>query len=342
MLITDGINNGHWSGIQNLANPELKQLAEDTFKYSIKAREPNTVIKYNNAYKRWKTWTNKFDEISHFPAEPLHVSLYLCSLMQCSNTSGTVESAFYSLKWAHKLAGVADPTSESLPKLMLEASKRILSRPKNRKTPITSDMLINLCRFYGEENASLPHLRFLVMCLLSYAGFLRFAELIELKRADLDIFDSHLVIRLSKSKVDVYRQGDEVVIAKGSTEACPLKYTKRYLSEVGELEDSQSNNYLIRRLVLSKKVYVLSKINKPITYSRARELLICHLEEAGYDPKQYGLHSFRSGGATTAANNGIPDRLLKKHGRWRSEGAKDSYILDNFQNRLAVSLKNGL
>jgi hypothetical protein len=42
--------------------------------------------------------------------------------------------------------------------------------------------------------------------------------------------------------------------------------------------------------------------------------------------KKYALHSLRSGGATTAANLGISDRLFKKHGRWRSETAKDEYI----------------
>ena len=66
----------------------------------------------------------------------------------------------------------------------------------------------------------------------------------DLKRSDLEVFDSHLVIRISDTKVDVYRQGDEVVIAEGSTEACPIKYMKRCLSEVGKLEDSQSNKYL--------------------------------------------------------------------------------------------------
>jgi hypothetical protein len=53
--------------------------------------------------------------------------------------------------------------------------------------------------------------------------------------------------------------------------------------------------------------------------------------------KKYALHSLRSGGATTAANLGISDRLFKKHGRWRSETAKDEYIKDSLKDRLIVS-----
>ena len=33
----------------------------------------------------------------------------------------------------------------------------------------------------------------------------------------------------------------------------------------------------------------------------------------------FGLHSFRSGGATAAAVGGMPERLIKAHGRWVSD-----------------------
>ncbi|XP_046567698.1 uncharacterized protein LOC124276085 [Haliotis rubra] len=52
--------------------------------------------------------------------------------------------------------------------------------------------------------------------------------------------------------------------------------------------------------------------------------------------------SLRSGGATAAANNGIPDRMFKRHGRWRSEKAKDGYVKDKLENRIKVSLSLGL
>ena len=57
----------------------------------------------------------------------------------------------------------------------------------------------------------------------------------------------------------------------------------------------------------------------------------------GYDRRQFGLHSLRAGGATAAASAGIPDRLFKRHGGWRSETAKDGYVKDSEDARLAVS-----
>ena len=73
-----------------------------------------------------------------------------------------------------------------------------------------------------------------------------------------------------------------------------------------------------------------------------RELFLGKLAELGYDPKQYGLHSLRAGGATAAANAGVPDRLFKRHGRWRSETAKDGYVQDATASRMAVSKSLGL
>jgi len=44
-------------------------------------------------------------------------------------------------------------------------------------------------------------------------------------------------------------------------------------------------------------------------------LLMCF----GVDGQFFGLHSFRSGGAAAAALSPRPERLVKVHGRWRSD-----------------------
>jgi hypothetical protein len=65
--------------------------------------------------------------------------------------------------------------------------------------------------------------------------------------------------------------------------------------------------------------------------------LLNALELLGFDRSRFGLHSLRSGGATTAANSGVNDRLLKKHRRWRSENAKDGYVRVDLPFLLSVS-----
>ncbi|CAI7932919.1 unnamed protein product [Closterium sp. NIES-54] len=45
--------------------------------------------------------------------------------------------------------------------------------------------------------------------------------------------------------------------------------------------------------------------------------------QAGLDVAHIGTHSFRQGAATAAASLGVPDRLFKRMGRWRSDSAKE-------------------
>ena len=60
------------------------------------------------------------------------------------------------------------------------------------------------------------------------------------------------------------------------------------------------------------------------------------------DPSVYGTHSFRSGGATEAANSSVGERVFQRHGRWKSVSAKNGYVKDNITSRISVSKSLGL
>jgi hypothetical protein len=46
--------------------------------------------------------------------------------------------------------------------------------------------------------------------------------------------------------------------------------------------------------------------------------------------------------ATAAASAGVDDRLFKKHGRWKSDSAKDGYVKESISNRITLSKQLGL
>ena len=66
------------------------------------------------------------------------------------------------------------------------------------------------------------------------------------------------------------------------------------------------------------------------------------IRKAGLDPTILGTHSMRSGGATAAANNGVSDRLFKRHGRGKSDRSKEGYVKYYLEARLFVSRSLGL
>lgn len=90
----------------------------------------------------------------------------------------------------------------------------------------------------------------------------------------------------------------------------------------------------------SKKCYRVR--SESLSYSRCRELIKEKIEVLGLNAKDYSTHSLRRGGATACALNNVPDRLFKKHGRWKSEYAKDGYVTESMEEKLEVSSKLGL
>ena len=63
-----------------------------------------------------------------------------------------------------------------------------------------------------------------------------------------------------------------------------------------------------------------------MSYSRACKIVLCAFEAIGLIRQDYSPHSLRAGGASAAANAQVSDRLLKRHGQWKSDKAKDGYI----------------
>ena len=129
--------------------------------------------------------------------------------------------------------------------------------------------------------------------------------------------------------------GNTVTIAKANTDTCPVKLLAHYC-KIADLR-ANSDEYSFRSLQFNENLNknTLIGINKPLSYTRARELLLKTLGSIRCDKSMFGLHSLRSGGSTQAASNNVSDRLSKAHGRWRSENAKDGYVQDSLTVKLS-------
>ena len=176
---------------------------------------------------------------------------------------------------------------------------------------------------------------------MGFIGFFRYSELAKIKECDLQFFEDHLEIFVESSKTDQYRDGAVVVIACTGTDYCPVAMLERYMRLANISIANLSDNDLFRRLISTKNGQNL-RDSANLSYTRARELVLAMLESIGLDRKQFSLHSLHSGGASAAANAGVPDRHFKRHGWWRSESAKDGYVQDRIEERLSVSKKLGL
>ena len=330
-------DSGVWPMLKELADPELLRLAKKLPTTVLQSRALSSCKKYIGGFRRWKAWAEEHS-LAVFPANEHCVALYLQHLGEKLESKSAVEEAVNALNWVHSLAGVQSPIHSPLVQTTAEGLRRLLARPVQKKAPMSVDILSEIVE-NAEARPSLSNIRLAAVCLLAFSGFLRCDELLQLRSCDVKIAEEMMTVKIQRSKTDQLRQGDEVLIARTTNSTCPVSMMERYMRMAGI--DQRSEAYLFRAISKSKYGEKLRASGR-ITYSTLRELFKRKLVELGHSPDRFGLHSLRAGGATAAANAGVQDRLFKRHGRWRSEGAKDGYVEDSTEKRLFVSQQLGL
>ena len=308
----------------------------------IQSRQEGTVKNYLFGFNRWKKWAAQYPEVDVLPAKPKYVAIFLTDILYSSKSHAPVSNAYYSLSWAHKMAGVYDPTDHEIVKRIKESAHRVLGKGNNVKSPVTPEILFALYDFYGGDEATLKDLRIMSICLLSYSGFLRFDEYSNILFSDVVFHENYVTLFIEKSKTDVYRDGKQVFIACTDSKCCTVKMLKRYIESANFTENSQ--DYLFKGLTYhhKSKKYTLRKQHKGISYTTTREIVLKAFGSVGLNIKDFGTHSMRKGGATSAAKNHVNDRLIMKHGRWESEKSKDLYITEDVIEKLSVSRSLGI
>ena len=298
----------------------------------------STNSKYKQAWYKWQEWCTRHPESPSKPADPFYMAVYINDLVLRECKIGTLEAAVAGIRWGHIKDGLPNPGDNILVKTVLEGAKRTVGKTRGRrqKEPFTTDMVKKVVLEYG-DSSNLLHHRLIVICLLGFAGFLRIGELLQIQMGNMTFTSTHLEITIPKAKNDQIREGHVVHISRTASPFCPVSWTEKYIHKTDLAKDA--DNYLICRLSKTKSGHKADgRHNLSDTTVRdqfVKEVLpICQKTEPG----EYSLHSFRSGGASTAINNGVSERLLGKHGRWKSGYSRDRYLKDSKAKRLSVSL----
>ena len=249
----------------DVEDEEIKLLAS-TLPYIIRKGRANTAIdKYKSGWSGWVEWSKSKDEVSTRPAQPFFVVIYLNYLYFTRQSKGCVTIAFYGIRWAHHAVGLESPTDNTLVKLTLEGCLRLCGGEKSKKEAIPVDILKNFVDSYGTSN--LKDLRFLVVCLTGFAGFLRIKELLKVQLKHVTFFEDHMKIFLPFSKMDQHREGNTVYIAKTGSKYCPVKHVKDFLEKAQLDTKTHEDAFLIPTLHKTKRGHRASK-TKGISYTR--------------------------------------------------------------------------
>ena len=277
------------------------------------------------------------------PVTDLIAAVYLYNRTTSSATSSSLVVAHAALKWLHTFVPyhIHNPMDAPIVRNILEASKRDKAKPVTKKLPLSSTIVKKIIEKHANRNADSKNLRIACICVIGFSGFLRYNELANITTNHVQFKEDHVRIFIPTSKTDVYREGNYVYIKKIDTEYCPTKILRRYMDTSNAVAEPHLPILRPLRFFRSDEKYKL--YGTKLSYTRCREIFKQTLRDLGYDEKQYGLHSLRAGGATEAVNHGkVSERLLKLHGRWKTDLAKDMYIHESIENRLGITEHIGL
>jgi hypothetical protein len=275
--------------------------------------------------------------VQPLPARPLLVALYMTQLLRSARSPAPILSFSAAVYFFHTLAGHPSPTDHPLVGLAREIARRTRVAGQNKKQPLLASQIRQILTAWAGPHASLHHLMKATVITTCFVAFLRADSLLTLQWEDVRfVGQSHMELFLERSKTDQYREGAWTLVARIGGPFCPVALVERLIT----LGQYAGPGPLIRSVVVTRdRQYVKDKAPPYST-------LLQWFKEAaiflGLDPDLYGTHSGCRGGATGAAATDVPDRLFKQHGHWRSERAKDLYVVDRLPARLSVTRNLGL
>ena len=277
----------------------------------------------DSSKKAYQKSIDKFSEFcvrelhlnSYFPATTPPVVSFVAHLFQLGYAPSSITTTLSAISYIHKIHEVADPTAAFVIKKLLQGAAKL--RPSiDSRAPITQSILYLLVRSAPNVTDCYYHnILISAMFLFAFHAFLRIGEIVVTSANQQNtVLQVHQVtINLTECVVVFYTykhyQGPPVslvISANESSEFCPVRYMRLYLSLRGSAPGP---------------LFILPG-GSPVTRSFFSEHLNKSLNWAGLSTTIYKGHSFRIGRATSAAMMGVSDEDIQRMGRWKSQAFK--------------------
>lgn len=275
---------------------------------------------YRTGSRRFLKFCETYQVFTPFPVSERTLSAFVAHLHKGGLAPGTVKSYLAAVRYVQIAQGFGDPRMGDMPQLeyVVKGMKRT-APPRSGRTrlPITPEILVKLKRVWATRKDRRVAAMLWAAACMCFFGFLRTGEVVTPSDSSFDssthltycdvrvdnvVTPQYLEVKIKASKTDPFRQGVSVCIGVAAGDLCPV---------------AAILDYMVRRGPVGGPFFLFQD-GKFLTRDRFVAEMREALTLAGFDPTLYAGHSFRIGAATTAAQRGLPDSLIKTLGRWRS------------------------
>ena len=308
--------------------------------YLASGVKPSTRNQYVRVYSTWQNFCAE-NNLPEFDAGHEALASCLSLVMDESKSLSKVVMLSAAIANEHRIRMKKSPTVHESISLLFRGFRLTHSKIREPMLPFSEDILHKMIdRVYlpahGRNGltAGLVLWRTVWRVVMEFYTLGRFSDIIKLQRSDV-IFESspsaHLVITFQGGKNDLYSEGGQRIVAAFDppTRYCPVEFTKSYFQYLG----CQHTGFLVP----SCDPFFKPAPAKPVPYNAALTDLRNLLDSLGYPSKDYGEHSGKRGGASTAADNGMNKDDLQRLGGWRSDVMPSKYTDLSTNSRLKLS-----
>lgn len=257
---------------------------------ATESRASSTRRAYRSDAKLFKVWCESRG-LQAMPATPSVVALFIGSQVAEGKAASTLNRRLAAIRLAHFEAGHESPTGAQEVLSVMKGARRALGTAVKAKTPATADRIQAMVSHCPD---TLNGKRDKALILLGFAGAFRRSELAALTVEDLEMDTEGLRIHIRQSKTDQEGAGQVVPVPHGGK--------LRVIASLYEwLEASGIEEGAIFR-PLNQWGHMTS--DKPLQDRVVAEVVKKYAGLAGFDMKDFGGHSLRSGFLTSAAKAG--------------------------------------
>ncbi len=298
----------------------FKEIEGERRRLLNEAIPENTKRAYRSDWNHFVDWCQE-NRLEPLPSDKQTVVLYLTDIKDDFKPS-TIERRVTSISKIHQYAGYDSPTQNTDVRETLNAIKRVKRTKTDKKTPLLTEHIIQMCYTMGNR---LIDIRDKSILLLGFASGMRRMEISGLNVDEVKVEEKGLRVTIRRSKTDQEGKGREVGISRGSSrQTDPVRAFNEWIAASG-IESGP----LFRSL--DRHGNIKSKRLKPYSINR---IVKKHAERIGLDKDTVGAHSLRSGLVTQSAMNGVSMLSIMNQTGHRSESVVKEYyepaqIFDN-------------
>jgi len=269
--------------------------------YRVAARNPATVLRYEQSWAAWAAWAEAHELPASMPVAPAPVGRWLAEEADAGVAYATLQLRVTALRVLHAQQGQALDTRHPAIRDVLKGIRRTHGTAQRQAKPIMVEHLRVACGPTGLP-ATLHGMRDRAMLLVGWAGGFRASELAALAVGDVAWDDDGMVLTVRRSKTDQDGAGREVAVPNGSApNTCPARTLRRWLDAAG-----------ITSGPIFREMHGDVVGERPCTRWTVDRLVRRVADLCGFDPEKYSSHSLRAGLITSARLAGKADAVIMR------------------------------